>query len=97
MKAQPPQTPIMVENPHTGTRVNVAPLLTYLDQQLGSSVAGASGAANVSHHLKRAYRLLATTPINLDLHTPEEVASIINDLFDLEDVFLAMVEPDRME
>ncbi len=85
--------PILVENPHTGQTVNVGPLMMYLQQQQGSTLTGQGGAANICQNLKAAYRLISTTPLNVDLHDPERVAAVVNDLFELEDVFAEIASP----
>lgn len=67
--------------------------MAYLQQQQGTTLANQSGAANVCQNLKAAYRLISTTPLNVDLHDPERVAAVVNDLFELEDVFAELAQP----
>lgn len=91
-QSQAPGEPLMIQNPHNGRFINLAPLMAYLHEQENTNLTPASGPANVCFNLKAAYRLIATTPVDSSSVDPGHVASVVADLFTLEDVFSKLTE-----
>lgn len=90
--AQPQPGPLLVLNPHNGRFINLSPLMAYLHEQENTSLPNCTGAANVCHNIKAAYRLISTTPIDVATSDPGHVANVVADLFALEDVFANLTE-----
>lgn len=79
--------PTRVSEPQTSLRVDVEPFLTLLhqlDTPPGAPI-GAGGAALI----RQTIRVLTTSVIDPQVHSPVDMANLYADLHKLEDMFLA--------